>query len=126
MSPTVSIVLPTFNRLHLLPASLDSVFAQTFTDWELIVADDGSDEATRDCLRRWAERPRVRVQWLEHSGRPAVARNAAIRSALGEYVAFLDSDDLWLPEKLARQLASLRNSAQCRWSYTRFTIGDST
>jgi glycosyltransferase involved in cell wall biosynthesis len=125
MPPTISIVLPTFNRLHLLAAAIDSVFAQTFTDWELVVADDGSDDATRDYLRRAAERPRISVQWLTHSGRPAVARNAALREARGEYIAFLDSDDLWLPEKLAHQIASLRRSVRCRWSYTRFMIADS-
>lgn len=126
MSPTVSIVMPTFDRLQFLPATLDSLFAQTFTDWELIIADDGSDDATRDYLRKIAARPRVTVLWLEHSGRPAVATNVAIRAARGEYVAFLDSDDLWLPEKLARQIASLRQHARCRWSYTRFMIVDSS
>ena len=126
MPPAVSIVLPTFNRLQFVPATLDSVFAQTLTDWELIIADDGSADATRDYLRRVAERPRVRVLWLEHSGRPAVATNAAIREARGEYVAFLDSDDLWQPEKLARQIASLRRNARCGWSHTRFMIVDSS
>jgi glycosyltransferase involved in cell wall biosynthesis len=126
MPPTISIVMPTFDRLQFVPAALDSVFAQTLTDWELIIADDGSADATRDYLRKMAERPRVRVLWLEHSGRPAVASNAAIREARGEYVAFLDSDDLWLPEKLARQIASLRRRARCGWSYTRFMIIDSS
>ena len=126
MRPTISIVLPTFNRLQFVPDTLESVFAQTLTDWELIIADDGSADATRDYLRKVAERPRVRVLWLEHSGLPALATNAAIREARGEYVAFLDSDDLWLPQKLERQVASLRRRAECGWSYTRFMIVDST
>jgi len=126
MPPTISIVLPTFNRLQFVPDTLESVFAQTLTDWELIIADDGSADATRGYLRRIAERPRVRVLWLEHSGRATVATNAAIREARGEYVAFLDSDDLWRPEKLARQIASLRRSARCGWSYTRFMIVDTS
>lgn len=126
MPATVSIVMPTFNRLQFLAATLDSVYAQTFTDWELILADDGSDEATRDYLRTIAARPRVTALWLAHSGRPSVATNAAIREARGEYVAFLDSDDVWRPEKLARQLASLRQHARCGWSYTRFMTIDSS
>lgn len=126
MSPAVSIVLPTYNRLQFLPATLESVFAQTLTDWELIIADDGSDDATRDYLRRVAARAGVRVLWLAHSGRPAVPTNAAIREARGEYVAFLDSDDLWAPEKLERQIASLRRRTSCRWSHTRFMIVDSS
>lgn len=126
MRPTVSIVMPTFNRLQFLPAALDSVFAQTFTDWELIVADDGSDEATRDYLRKIAARPQVTVLWLAHSGRPALATNVAIGATRGEYVAFLDSDDIWVPEKLARQIASLRYHERCGWSYTRFMTVDSS
>lgn len=127
MSPTVSIVLPTYNRLQFLPATLESVFAQTFTDWELIIADDGSDDATRAYLRTIAARPRTRVLWLAHSGgRPAVPSNVAIREARGEYVAFLDSDDLWVPDKLQRQIASLRRRAHCGWSHTRFVIVDSS
>lgn len=124
MSPIVSIVMPTFNRSEFLPAALDSVRAQTFTDWELIVADDGSDDATRNYLRTLPAPPRVRVLWLPHSGRPAVARNAAIREARGEYIAFLDSDDLWLPRKLACQTASLRRHEHRCWSHTRFAIAD--
>jgi glycosyltransferase involved in cell wall biosynthesis len=126
MSPAVSIILPTFNRPQFLSAALDSVRAQTFADWELIIADDGSDGVTRDFLRTLADPPKVRVIWLAHSGRPAVARNAGIRAARGDYVAFLDSDDLWLPSKLCRQISSLRRQAHRRWSCTRFAIADSS
>ncbi|HEX3843984.1 MAG TPA: glycosyltransferase [Steroidobacteraceae bacterium] len=124
MSPAVSIVLPTFNRLEFLPAAVESVRAQTFSDWELIIADDGSDGATRDYLRTLHDGERIRVLWLEHSGRPAVARNAAIRAARGAYVAFLDSDDLWLPDKLIRQMTSLQPHGHRHWSHTRFALTD--
>lgn len=123
MSPAVSIIVPTFNRLKYLRRTLASVFQQTFQDWELLIADDGSDGDTRAYLQTLAD-PRVRVLWLRHSGRPAVARNAALREAKGEYVAFVDSDDLWTPTKLQIQIASLRSRPRCRWSYTRFVLVD--
>jgi glycosyltransferase involved in cell wall biosynthesis len=121
--PTVSIVMPTFDRLQFLPPAIESVFAQTLTDWELIIADDGSGEDTRAYLRSIAD-ARVRVLWLPHSGRPPVARNAALRAARGEYVAFLDSDDLWLPRKLELQVASLRRQPARRWGCTAFALVD--
>jgi glycosyltransferase involved in cell wall biosynthesis len=124
MSPTVSIVLATFNRLELLRSSVDSVLSQTFRDWELIIADDGSDEPTKRFLESLASPGRVRVLWLDHSGRPAVARNAALREARGEYIAFQDSDDLWLPRKLETQLDSLRRNPTRAWSHTRYQLVD--
>ncbi|HLY52432.1 MAG TPA: glycosyltransferase [Steroidobacteraceae bacterium] len=116
----VSVVLPSFNRLRFLRAAIESVFAQTFTAWELIIADDGSDPETREYLQSVADDPRVRLVWLSHTGRPAMVRNAALRQTVGEYVAFLDSDDLWAAPKLARQIETLRARANCRWSYTGF------
>ena len=121
---TISIILPAFNRLSFLRATVASVFAQTFTDWELVIADDGSDGATRDWLGTLGADPRVRLLLLEHHGSPAATRNAAIAAACGRYLAFLDSDDLWLPEKLARQLDALQSRPECDWSYTAFQCID--
>jgi glycosyltransferase involved in cell wall biosynthesis len=115
--PTVSIILPTYNRTRLLRHAIDSVFAQTFTDWDLIIADDGSNEETRAYLRA-LESVRVRILWLEHSGNPSRVRNAALSVAGGKYVAFLDSDDVWAPAKLATQLIAIDTNERCRWSYT--------
>ncbi len=123
MSPTVSIVVPTFNRLKYLRSALASVFEQTFGDWELLIADDGSGAEARAYLEALDD-PRVRVLWLSHSGRPAIARNAALREAKGEYVAFLDSDDIWTPAKLQIQIDSLRSRPGRRWGYTRFVLVD--
>jgi hypothetical protein len=89
----------------------------------LIIADDGSDADTRAYLQSIND-PRASVIWLPHSGRPAAVINAALRAARGEYVAFLDSDDLWLPLKLEMQLASLRLHPLRGWSYTRFALVD--
>ena len=117
ITPVVSVILPTFNRLEYLRPAVESVFAQTLPDWELIIADDGSDPQTRAFLAA-LEDPRIRVIWLSHTGNPSTVRNAALQEARGEYVAFLDSDDLWMPNKLELQVAALRASAACRWSYT--------
>jgi len=119
-SPVVSVVLPTFNRVRFLRPAIESVHAQTFTDWELIIADDGSDLETRQYLESISNQARIQVLWLPHSGRPSVVRNAALRRASGEYVAFLDSDDLWAAQKLARQIETLRRRNTCLWSYTAF------
>jgi glycosyltransferase involved in cell wall biosynthesis len=123
-SPAVSIVLPTFNRLSYLPAALESVFAQTFTDWELVIADDGSERETIAYLATVENPPRVKVLRLPHSGNPGAVRNAACRAARGEYIAFLDSDDVWLPEKLTLQLASLQHHPERGWSHTAFALID--
>jgi glycosyltransferase involved in cell wall biosynthesis len=118
MTPTVSIVLPTFNRLPFLRESVDSVFAQTMREWELIIADDGSEDDTLMYLAVLERLPRVKVLRLAHTGNPSAVRNAALRQACGRYVAFLDSDDLWMPEKLHRQLAAHAACPDRRWSYT--------
>jgi glycosyltransferase involved in cell wall biosynthesis len=118
MRPVVSIILPTFGRLQYLRPTVASVYRQTLQDWELIVADDGSDSETRAYLRTLETDSRVTLLWLTHTGSPAIVRNAALRVARGEYVAFLDSDDLWAPEKLSRQVALLRSRSMCGWCYT--------
>lgn len=126
MTPAVSIVLATCNRLELLRSSVDSVLGQTFRDWELIIADDGSDEPTQQFLRSLESPGRVRVLWLTHCGRPAVVRNAALREARGEYIAFQDSDDLWLPRKLETQVSSLQRNPRRAWSHTKYQLVDAS
>lgn len=123
-SPLVSVILPTFNRLQYLPDAVASIFAQTFEDWELLIADDGSDAETKAYLQTLDDPPRVRLIHLPHTGRPAVVRNAALREARGEYVAFMDSDDIWMPRKLTIQIASLRAHGDCGWSQTKFILTD--
>src|SRR3954468_14130226 len=115
--PLVSIVLPAFDRAGYLRSAIESVLAQSLTSWEMIVADDGSGPETAEYLRGLGD-PRIRVLWLTHSGNPSIARNAALRDARGTYVAFLDSDDLWEPDKLEAQTAALRARGECHWSFT--------
>ncbi len=119
--PLVSIILPAYNRLQYLRLAVGSVLSQTFRDWELIVADDGSDLNTREYLATLDQPPRMRIFRRTHIGIPSVVRNAALREATGTYVAFLDSDDLWEPRKLEMQIEALRARSHCRWSYTAFT-----
>jgi len=120
----VSVVMPTWNRARFLPAALESVFAQTVPIREIIIADDGSDAPTRMMLEKYAAMPGVHVLWRSHCGNPGALRNAAIREASGRYIAFMDSDDIWLPQKLERQLAALGTRPELRWSYTAVTFID--
>jgi len=117
LTPTVSIVMPTFNRLEHLRAAIASVHMQAFEDFELIVVDDGSDDATREYLRS-VQHARTTVVLGPHTGVPAAARNRGIALARGRYIAFLDSDDCWAPNKLERQLELMRAAPARRWSYT--------
>lgn len=105
--PIVSVVIPTYNRADLLRETLASVMAQDFpaSDLEVIVVDDGSTDNTAQSVRAF-DRP-IHYLQQQNSGRPAVARNAGVRAARGRYIAFLDSDDLWAPAKLRRQVAVL-------------------
>src|SRR5690349_15468262 len=108
MKPRVSIVVPTRNRAADLPDALASVLVQTFADWECIVVDDGSTDGTLEVVSHAARAdPRVRSVRREPGGSHAGARNAGLALARGDYVAFLDDDDRWLPGKLALQLPLL-------------------
>jgi len=101
----VSVVIPTFNRERTLGRALDSVLQQTFNDYEIIICDDASNDATVDIARDYQKRDaRIRLLCLANNQGPASARNRAMQAAKAQYIAFLDSDDEWLPEKLARQV----------------------
>jgi len=100
---TVSVIIPTFNRRQWLAATVRSVLEQSFQDIEIIVVDDGSTDGAADMLRdEFGDR--IRVESLPHNQGRSTARNVGWALATGEFVAFLDSDDLWLPEKLSLQL----------------------
>ncbi|MCM0611839.1 glycosyltransferase [Marinobacter sediminum] len=104
---TVSVVTPTYNRARFLPDAVASVLAQTYADLELIVVDDGSVDDTRKVLEPFLADGRVRYFYQENQGQ-SHARNHALEQATGDFIAFLDSDDLWAPGKLERQLAVLQ------------------
>jgi len=102
--PIVSVVIPTYNRAKMICATIDNVLKQTYRDFELIIVDDGSTDDTLSTLRSYGDRIRVISQ--ANAG-PAVARNRGAEAARGEIIAFQDSDDLWKPTKLERQVALL-------------------
>jgi teichuronic acid biosynthesis glycosyltransferase TuaG len=107
--PLISIITPVYNAARWLPDTFASVRAQTLTDWEHILAYDGSTDESVSLIRAAAaEDPRIRLLQTHSKEGPARARNLALEHAQGRYVAFLDADDLWLPEKLACCLAWMR------------------
>jgi glycosyltransferase involved in cell wall biosynthesis len=99
----VSIIIPTFNRSQLLVRAITSVINQKYTNWELIIVDDGSTDETKEVVEKFQEVTKISYFKIENSGVSA-ARNHGIKLALGEWVAFLDSDDEWLPNKLSLQV----------------------
>jgi Glycosyl transferase family 2 len=107
LSVRVSVVVRSYNRAAFLGAALDSVLGQTVKPDQTLVVDDGSTDATPDVLGRYSGS--IEVVRLTHTGNPAAVLNAGLRAARGDLVALLDSDDLWLPEKLERQLDLLRD-----------------
>lgn len=102
--PLVSAIIPTFNRANLVGEAIDSVLYQTYRNVEVIVVDDGSTDDTLAALKRYGDRIQVISQ---RNAGPAAARNHGIRRSHGELIAFLDSDDLWLPAKIERQVTLL-------------------
>jgi len=120
--PTVSVVLPVFNGEASIGRAVQSVLCQTMSDLELVVIDDGSADRTSKVVSRYSERRLKFVKLANNSGTSA-ARNAGISLARGEYIAFLDSDDEWLPDKLEQQVETIRaSSATTGISTTGFRI----
>jgi len=120
-NPIVSVVIPVFNRQETLRRAVLSVRFQNFDDYVLIVVDDGSTEPVAEVI---ADQPRARLLRHKANSGAAAARNTGAREAKGKYIAFLDSDDAWHPEKLARQVAFMRSKPDIRASCTGFALVD--
>jgi len=123
--PLVTIVLPTFNRSSFLPDALASIEKQTFSDWELVVVDDGSTDSTRDAVSAFAASREQSVRYVYQTNQgPAAARNCGVREAQTPYLAFFDSDDLWLPDYLMRGVTALEANPDIDWVFRACTIVD--
>jgi len=120
--PLVTVVIPTWNRLPMLREAVASVVAQTYPAWELVVVDDGSTDGTAAWVRSLGD-PRIRVVERSRCAHVGRLRNAGVRAGSGELVAFLDSDDAWLPRKLEAQVAAMR-ARGARWCYGRYEVMD--
>ena len=120
--PRTSVIIPSFNYSEYLPAAIDSVLDQTDGDFELLVVDDGSTDGSRAVVEVCRD-PRVRLIVQPHLGRGA-ARNTGLRVARGRYIAFLDADDIWTPDKLARQCAILDRRPEVGLVYSRYGVID--
>ena len=107
MTPKVSICIPTYNRKDYLRQTLDSVYAQTYKDYEVVVVDDGSADETGEMIKK-AAYPNLRYCWQENAG-DAAARNRLIKLAEGEFITFIDSDDLLMPDAVERMIKAMES-----------------
>ena len=110
-SVRVSVIMIFFNAEKFILEAIESVFAQTYNDWELLLVDDGSNDSSTAIAREWAQRYPQKVRYLEHDNHQnrgmSTSRNLGIHHAIGEYIAFLDADDVYLPQKLEQQVTVL-------------------
>jgi len=116
----VSIITPTYNCGNFIADAIRSVQAQTYSKWELIIVDDCSKDNTSDIVKPFLTDNRIKYIKFDHTCGAAMARNRGIREAKGEWIAFLDSDDLWHAEKLERQLAFMKTNGYA-FSYHEYT-----
>jgi glycosyltransferase involved in cell wall biosynthesis len=121
--PVISVIIPFLNMRRFLADAVDSVYAQTVSDWEILLVDDGSDDGGAELALEYARRDPRRVQALlpgpSTTHGASAARNRGLREARGEYIAFLDADDIWLPEKLERQRNLLEESPAAAMTFAR-------
>ncbi len=122
--PTVSIVTPTYNSEDFIDETIASVVSQTYPDWEMILVDDGSTDSTVARIEEWVQRDsRISLLVNEQNLGPGPSRNAAVDRSRGRYIAYLDSDDLWLPSKLEAQLQHMQTT-NAVFSFTSYEIID--
>ena len=115
----VTVIIPTYNRDHQTLKAIKSVINQTFTDWHLIIIDDGSEEKYYSYLKNNIPQDnRIILKQINHCGRVGKVRNKGIKESLTPYIAFLDSDDYWLEDKLALQLDYLKENPHINWLHS--------
>lgn len=123
-SPLVSIIVPTYNVEKYIAQTIECVLSQTFTDWELVITDDCSKDSTVKIIEKYTqEDERIKLHILSNNSGAAAARNNSIEKASGRFIAFLDGDDWWYPEKLEKQMNFIRQT-QCEFCFTAFEYAD--
>jgi hypothetical protein len=120
----VSIITPSYKSAKFISQTIKSVLNQTYQDWEMIIVDDVSPDNSNEIIEEFIKKDsRIKLIKLEKNSGPAVARNRAIEEAKGRYIAFLDADDLWMPEKLEKQMAFM-NQNNLSFTYSSYTLID--
>jgi len=119
MNDLVSIIMPSYNTAKFIGETINSVLSQTYNNWELIIVDDCSNDNTDEVVASFDDK-RIKYIKNEKNSGAAVSRNRALREAKGKWIAFLDSDDLWLPEKLEKQIAFMESNVYS-FSYTKYS-----
>ncbi|MFC4025018.1 glycosyltransferase family 2 protein [Oceanobacillus longus] len=119
-NPLISVITPSYNAEKFIGNTIESVLNQTYPTWEMVIVDDRSTDNTPSIVKEYMKRDnRIKLIILEENSGSAVARNTAMENAKGQYIAFLDSDDLWLPEKLDKQLQFMREK-DIAFSFTKY------
>lgn len=122
INPLVSVIMPVYNSAKYLHEAVDSVLAQSYAHWELLMVNDCSTDSSAEKMKSFSEQDqRIKTFHLSKNSGAAAARNLAIQNAQGKYIAFLDADDLWMPEKLAQQISYMeqhQNVLSYSWYYT--------
>ena len=120
----VTVIIPVYNAEKYLPRTIDSVLRQSYTNWELLLVDDCSTDHSRELMQQYEKQyDNVHCYYCEKNGGPAQARNLGIDHAQGQYLAFVDSDDLWVPHKLERQLMFLKKHDYA-FTFTSYEFAD--
>ncbi len=119
-TPLISVITPAYNAENFIHETIESVLKQSYKNWEMIIVDDCSKDRTREIVKKYVEKDsRIKLFQLETNSGSAVARNTAMKNASGKYIAFLDSDDLWYPEKLEKQLQFMQEK-NIAFSFTKY------
>ena len=120
MNDLVSIIMPSYNTAVFIGQSIESVQSQTYQNWELIIVDDCSNDNTDEAVNPYLSDIRIKYYKNKKNSGAAVSRNRALREARGKWIAFLDSDDLWLPTKLEKQISFMEKNGY-HFSYTNYS-----
>ena len=120
----VDIILPNYNSSEYIIKTIKSILDQTYKNWKLIIVDDFSNRKTKDILKKFSKKNKIRIYWLNKNRGAGYCRNYAIRKSNSPYLAFIDSDDIWKKNKLKQQINFMKKN-NCSFSYTNYeTFGD--